>query len=101
MFREPIRRASQVAQMVKNLPANAGDIRDMGLILGWEDALELGRTEATLHACTHGANTVSHLELPSPQLLLTANVSFRWSLQMPLTVTCKDYSVTKKLCTCE
>ena len=28
--------------MVKNLPANAGDIRDMGLILGWEDALEKG-----------------------------------------------------------
>jgi len=28
--------------VVKNLPANAGDIRDMGLILGWEDALEKG-----------------------------------------------------------
>ena len=26
--------------MVKNLPANAGDIRDMGLIPGWEDPLE-------------------------------------------------------------
>ena len=26
--------ASQVALVVKNLPANAGDIRDMGLILG-------------------------------------------------------------------
>ena len=26
--------------MVKNLPANAGDIRDMGCILGWEDPLE-------------------------------------------------------------
>ena len=26
--------------MVKNLPANAGDIRDVGLILGLEDPLE-------------------------------------------------------------
>ena len=28
--------------MVKNLPANAGDIRDVGLILGWEDCLVKG-----------------------------------------------------------
>ena len=28
---------SQVVLVVKNLPANAGDIRDVGLILGWED----------------------------------------------------------------
>ena len=28
--------------MVKNLPANAGDIRDMGSILGPEDPLEKG-----------------------------------------------------------
>ena len=26
--------------MVKNLPANAGDLRDSGLIPGWEDLLE-------------------------------------------------------------
>ena len=26
--------------MVKNLPANAGDVRDMGSIPGWEDLLE-------------------------------------------------------------
>ena len=25
----------QVALVVKNPPANAGDVRDMGLILGW------------------------------------------------------------------
>ena len=31
---------SQVTQVIKNLPANAGDIRDMGLIPGWEDPLE-------------------------------------------------------------
>ena len=28
------KRTSQVALVVKNLPANAGDIRDSGLILG-------------------------------------------------------------------
>ena len=28
--------------MVKNLTTNAGDIRDMALILGWEDLLEKG-----------------------------------------------------------
>ena len=33
---------SQVVLVVKNLPANAGDIRDMGLIPGWEDLLEEG-----------------------------------------------------------
>ena len=26
--------------MVKNPPANAGDIRDMGLTNGWEDSLD-------------------------------------------------------------
>ena len=34
--------ASQVALVVKNLPVNAGDIRDMGSILGQEDPLEEG-----------------------------------------------------------
>ena len=28
--------ASQVALLVKNPPANAGDVRDAGLIPGWE-----------------------------------------------------------------
>ena len=32
--------ASQVALVVKNLPANAGDIRDTGQSPGWEDPLE-------------------------------------------------------------
>ena len=30
--------------MVKTPPANTGDIRDVGSILGWEDALEQGMT---------------------------------------------------------
>ena len=33
--------------MVQNLPASAGDIRDMGLIPGWEDPLE---KEMTTHS---------------------------------------------------
>ena len=32
----------QVVLVVKNLPANAGDMKDVGLILGWEDLLEEG-----------------------------------------------------------
>ena len=32
--------ASQVALVVKNLPSNARDLRDSGLIPGWEDLLE-------------------------------------------------------------
>ena len=41
----PLVRASQashVALVVKNVPANTGDIRDVGLILGQEDLLEEG-----------------------------------------------------------
>ena len=34
--------ASQVVLVVKNLPANTEDIRDVGLSLGWEDPLEEG-----------------------------------------------------------
>ena len=32
--------ASQVVLIVKNLPANTGDIRDTGSILDWEELLE-------------------------------------------------------------
>ena len=34
--------ASQVGLVVKNLPASAGGVRDMSLMLGWEDPLEEG-----------------------------------------------------------
>ena len=33
-------RAPLVAQLVKNQPAKAGDARDLGRFLGWEDPLE-------------------------------------------------------------
>ena len=36
------RRICQVALVVKNPPANAGDVRDLGQSLGWEDPLEEG-----------------------------------------------------------
>ena len=31
-----------MALVVKNLPVNAGDVRDAGLIPGWEDPLQEG-----------------------------------------------------------
>ena len=34
IYKDITDQASQVALMVKNLPANAGDVRDLGLILG-------------------------------------------------------------------
>ena len=37
-------RSSQVVLVVKNWLTNAGDVRDMGSILGWEDPLEEGIT---------------------------------------------------------
>ena len=35
-------RASRIMPVAKNLPDNAADIRDTGLIPGWEDSLEEG-----------------------------------------------------------
>ena len=35
-------RVSQVVLVVKNWLTNAGDVRDMDSILGWEDPLEEG-----------------------------------------------------------
>ena len=37
-----VERASQVALVVKNPPANARDVREELRSLGWEDALEKG-----------------------------------------------------------
>ena len=76
-------RVSQVALVVKNLPANAGNRKDMGLIPGlgrssgggrgnplqfsclenpmdrgaWQGHKELNTTEATEPTCTHGMRT--------------------------------------------
>ena len=40
-------RASQEVLVVKNPPANAGDIRDVVQSLGWEDPLEEGMATHT------------------------------------------------------
>ena len=43
--------ASQVAQVVKNLPANAGDIRDSGSVPGWERSLGGGHGNPLQYSC--------------------------------------------------
>ena len=37
--------------VVKNLPANAGDVRDMGLIPGWRRSPGGGRGSALQYSC--------------------------------------------------
>ena len=44
-------RASQVTLVVKNLPANAGDIRDMGVIPRWERYLGEGHGNPLKYSC--------------------------------------------------
>ena len=46
--------------MVKNLPANAGDIRDVGLISGLEDLQKEGMTTTPvfLHGESHGQRSL-------------------------------------------
>ena len=41
-FSSHLGRGSQVVLLVKNPSASAGDLRDLGLILGWADLLEEG-----------------------------------------------------------
>ena len=62
-MRSGFRRASQVALVVKNPPANAGDVRDVGSILGlgrspggghgnplwYENPMDRGARRATVH----------------------------------------------------
>ena len=43
--------ASQVALVLKNLPANAGDTRDMGLIPRSERSLEGGHSNPLQNSC--------------------------------------------------
>ena len=47
--------ASQVAQLVKNQSASAGGIRDVGLILGWEDSPGGGRGNPLQCSCMENA----------------------------------------------
>ena len=67
---------SQVALVLKNLPANAGDVRDTGLIPGWgrspgegngnplqysclENSLDRGAWWATVHGATQSLTRLS------------------------------------------
>ena len=43
--------ASQVALVVKNLPANAGDARDTGSIPGWGRSLGVGNGNPLQYSC--------------------------------------------------
>ena len=43
--------ASHVALLVKNLPANAGDIRDMGLMPGLERSPGRGHSSPLQYSC--------------------------------------------------
>ena len=51
-------RASQVVLVVKTLPANAGDIRDTGLILGSGRSLGGGHDNPLQYSCLE-----SHMDL--------------------------------------
>ena len=46
-----VNEASQVALVVKNLPANAGDVRDTGLTLGSERSPEGGHGNPLQYPC--------------------------------------------------
>ena len=74
--------ASQVAQVVKDLPANAGDVRDIRLISGqgrspgrgqgnplWYSCLENSMGRGTWHTTVHGWQRVRH-DRPSFSLSL-------------------------------
>ena len=61
--------ASLVAQLVKNLPANAGDARDVGLILGSERSPREGNSNPLQYSCLensmHGQRSlVGYIYIP-------------------------------------
>ena len=47
--------ASQVELVVKNLPANAGDIRDMGSVPGWGRSPGGGHSNPFQYSCLENA----------------------------------------------
>ena len=52
--------ASQVVLVVKNLPVDAGDVKNMGSVFGWEDPLEEGMatTPVFLPGESHGQGSL-------------------------------------------
>ena len=63
--------------MVKNLPASAGDVRDVGSILGWEDPLEEAwqPTPVFLPGESHGQRSLMGYSLWGRKELDTTEVS--------------------------
>ena len=59
-------RASQEALVVKNLPGNTGDIRDMNLVPGLERSPGEGRGNPLQYSCLE--NPMDSLECSSPQV---------------------------------
>ena len=53
--------ASQVVLEVKNLPVDAGDVKNMGSVFGWEDPLEEGMatTPVFLPGESHGQSSLA------------------------------------------
>ena len=59
--------ASQVALVVKNLPANAGDIRDLGSVPGWGRSPGGGHGNSLQYSCLENPHGQRSLESYSPQ----------------------------------
>ena len=96
--------ASQVAQVVKNLPANAGDIRDMGSFLGsgrsptggkgyslQYSCLEIPMDREAQWAIVHGVTESDTTEVTEQACIQTAVCIF--SLVCPLSVLLFSHSV--------
>ena len=60
-------RASQVAQVVKNIPANAGDIRDTSSVLGMGRSSGGGRNNPLQYSCLENPHGQRSLGCYNPQ----------------------------------
>ena len=91
--------ASQVVLVVKNLPANAGDIREVALIPGWgrspggrhgnplqysclENPIDRGAWRATVHGVTKSQTQLKQLSMHADTYILAA-LCVMWDLSFP------------------
>ena len=93
--------ASQVALVVKNLPANAGDIRDVGSIPGWgrspggrhgnpfqysslENPMDRRAWKATVHWVTKSQTQLKQLSMQADiYIYILAPLCVMWDLSSP------------------
>ena len=93
--------ASQVALVVKNLPANAGDIRDVGSIPGWgrspggrhgnpfqysslENPMDRRAWQATVHWVTKSQTQLKQLSMQADiYIYILAPLCVMWDLSSP------------------